>query len=491
MKSLAKQQLKSLYKSIGILRSIQRLVQWDADVMMPIGSSSLRAQHLEFLSCEIYQKLSNSRIEDLICKAENENLGKWDQANLRLIKKEYQQNKLLDKNFVAAYTKACFTCEVNWREARKNNNFQLFAKYFKEVLSLTKEKAQRKAEASDFSLYDSLLDEYDESRKSAEIDLIFNELEQFLPGFIEKVKDKQKSIVINDFDREFDIEKQKELGLFCAKAFRLDFNKARMDVSTHPFSTSFSSKDVRITSRYDKNDFLSGLFGVIHETGHALYEQNIPTEFEFQLVNNACGMTIHESQSLFYEKQIGKSKEFLKWIEPSIKKYFGEVDIDNLYNIITRVGNSRIRVDADEVTYPAHIILRYKLEKAMLNGELDVGDLPKAWDELSMKLLGFKPDSLAQGCLQDIHWAWGAIGYFPTYTLGAILASQIAKKMQNEINLAKAVLSGDFYSILEWLNNKIHCKASLESSNELIINTLGNPLDCSVYRGYLSKKYLL
>ncbi len=486
--------LKQHFKEIGLLQSISTLAQWDNDVTMPVGGASLRQEQMMFLSGKIYQKLNNPQIAELIDKSESEDLNDWQLANIRKIKKQYLHNKALDKDLVEATTKATLECELNWRESRKNNDFKLFAKYFAPVLKLVQETSKRKAELLNISAYDALLDSYDEGRKSAEIDIIFNDLENFLPNFITQVQEKQKSRKALPLNQNFAEDKQLNLGLTCVKALGFNLNNGRLDTSAHPFSCGLSPSDVRITTRYDQANFLSSLFGTLHETGHGIYEQNLPNCLSFQPVAQACGMVIHESQSLFVERHIGETKEFFNWLEPSVIKAFGnlsETAADNLYNIITGLSSSLIRVEADEVTYPAHIILRYKLEKAMLSGDLPIEDLPIAWNEELYKLLQIKSKNHSEGCLQDIHWAFGGFGYFPTYTLGAMFAAQIDNHLRKSMDVSGLIKSGNFLPIITWLNDNIHALGCKYSSDELILKSTGSPLDVNIFKNYLKNKYLV
>ncbi len=491
MKAYSK--LEEIFKRIGTLNSIQALVSWDNNVMLPKGATSSCAMQMTYLSGESYKLLNDPSLENLIEDASEENLNDWQKANLSHIKYQYLCNKVVDEKFVKEKTNLSLTSEFNWREARKNNNFKLFAQHVKPLLKLVQEEASRRGELFNLSPYDALLDGYDKGRKSEEIDVIFADLENFLPEFISQAQEKQKTRKITPLNGNFSEEKQKELGLFCMKALGFDLNRGRLDVSVHPFSTGISPNDVRITTRYDKKSFISGLYGVLHETGHALYEQNLPQDYILQPVSGHCGMTIHESQSLFVENHIGNSKEFFEWIMPEIIDKFGKhpsLTAENLYNITNKVSPSFIRVDADEVTYPAHVIMRYKLEKALLSGDLPIEELPEAWEEEIYRLLKIKPKNFTEGCLQDIHWAWGAIGYFPTYTLGAMFASQLGATMNKSINNADLVRKGDLKPIINWLKEKIHIHGSRYSSNELVINSTGEPINSDVFKTYLKKKYL-
>ena len=300
--------LEDHFKKIGTLKSIQSLVSWDNNVMLPKEGAKLCAMQMTYLSGEIYKHLSDHELSDLIAESETNALSAAQKINLQHIKYQYLCNKAVDEKLVKAKTNAALTCELNWREARKNNDFKLFSQHFKPLLELTQEEANRKGELLNLSPYDAMLDGYDRGRKSEEIDVIFTELEQFLPDFIANIQKKQRSINIIPLAGKFSQEKQKQLGIFCMKTLGFDFNRGRLDVSTHPFSTGISPDDVRITTRYDESNFISGLYGILHETGHALYEQNLPREHALQPVSEHCGMTIHESQSLFLENQIGNTR---------------------------------------------------------------------------------------------------------------------------------------------------------------------------------------
>ncbi len=489
---LAYTKLNEHFKKIGILKSIQALVSWDNNVMLPKEGAKLCSMQMTYLSSEIYKHLNDPILPDLIAESEANTLDEEQLINLRHIKYQHLCNQAVDEKLVKAKTNAVLTCELNWREARKNNDFKLFSQHFKPLLKLTQEEANRKGELLNLSPYNAMLDNYDRGRRSEEIDVIFADLEQFLPNFIADVQEKQRSRNITPLNGKFLQAKQKNLGIFCMNALGFDFNCGRLDVSTHPFSTGISPDNVRITTRYDETNFISGLYGILHETGHALYEQNLPKKHELQPVSEHCGMTIHESQSLFIENQISNSKEFFIWLIPHIINNFGEhpaLTADNLFNLTSKVSPSFIRVDADEVTYPAHIMMRYKIEKNLLSGNLPIEELPSAWDEEIYKLLQIKPKNFAEGCLQDIHWACGAIGYFPTYTLGAMFAAQISYSMEKSINKKDLIAKGDFKPIIKWLEQNIHSYGSLCTPNEIISNATGHPLRSDIFKQYLKDKY--
>lgn len=290
------------------------------------------------------------------------------------------------------------------------------------------------------------------------------------------------------------MEAQFQLARRLMQTTGFDFNHGRLDLSLHPFCGGVA-EDVRITTRYSEAEFVHGLMGVLHETGHALYERGRPPAWRYQPVGLARGMAIHESQSLLIEMQVCRGPEFLQFLAPLLREAFGDQDgalaPENLCRLYARVGPGLIRVEADEVCYPSHVILRYRLEKALIAGELALGDLPAAWNEGMRELLGLMPPSDREGCLQDIHWFVGAWGYFPTYTLGAMTAAQLydaAKRASPEI--PKAIAGGDFRPLVAWLAEHVHSQASRWSSQELIERASGRPLDPAVFKAHLERRYL-
>jgi carboxypeptidase Taq len=316
-----------------------------------------------------------------------------------------------------------------------------------------------------------------------------------LPDFLDDVLARQSALPTPQLPAgPFPVAAQRVLARRLAETVGLNFESARLDESLHPF-TGGIPEDSRITTRYDESDFTQAVMGVLHETGHAMYERARPSAWRRQPVGEARGMTIHESQSLLIEMQVCRSRGFLGWAAPIMRDAFsgkGESwKADNLYRLATRVSRGFIRVDSDEVTYPAHVILRYRLEKAMLAGELAIADLPAVWNQSMRDLLGVVPPDDRLGCLQDIHWYDGAWGYFPTYTLGAMAAAQIYNAAADSVPaIPKAIASGNFQPLMDWLGKRIHCMGSLLSTTDLIKSATGRPLDDSAFRAHLQSRYL-
>jgi len=488
-------ELETIFRRIYALRGAGAMLGWDNAAMMPANSGEPRGEQLAALAEVTHEMMTAPNLGELIAKAETESLNDWQKANLREMKRNWQHEVAVPAELVSALTKACHESELFWRTARKENDFKSFAPYQEKVLHLVRESAQAKAAALKLSPYDALLDQYDSGTMSAYIDPIFADLAAFLPGFIAQVMEKQaKEKPPLDITGTFPVAKQKALGLEFMQKLGFDFTRGRLDESTHPFCGGVPG-DIRLTTRYNEQDFLSGFFGVMHETGHALYEMGLPEAWRNQPVGEARGMAFHESQSLLTEMQLCISLDFLEYAAPLMRTAFGvsgpEWKPDNIYRQMTRVRPSLIRVDADEATYPAHVILRYRLEKDMIAGKLAVRDLPEAWNVQMQQLLGITPDSDANGCMQDIHWPDGSFGYFPTYTLGAMTAAQLfqtAKKMIPD--LTQYIRKGEFQPLYAWLKENLHKQGSKYSSPDLLKHATGKTLDAAIYKKHLETRYL-
>src|SRR5262249_55811418 len=361
--------------------------------------------------------LADPEVSDLLDRAEGErvNLDEWEAANLVEMRRQWIHATALDARLVEALSKAAVACEQVWRKARPAADFAMIKPVLAEVLRLVREAAAAKAVKLNCAPYDALLDEYEPGGSSAEIDAVFRELSTFLPEIRSRTIEKQARQPAPVLpDRPFPIKKQRTLGEQMMRALGFEFDHGRLDVSLHPFSGGVPD-DARITTRYADYDFTHSLMGVIHETGHALYERGLPPAWRHQPVGQSRGMSLHESQSLLMEMQACRSRPFIEFMLPLAREAFGSDgpawDVDNFQRLYTRVRPGYIRVDADEVTYPAHVILRYRLERALVGGDMTLDDLPAAWKAGMQELLGITPPDDRQGCLQDIHWFEGAFGY--------------------------------------------------------------------------------
>ena len=493
----AYQELESRFRRVGALEEAIGVLNWDSATMMPAGGAATRAEQLATLSLLAHQQLIAAEIDDLLDAAEGANaaLGSWEQANLREMRRRHAHATALPGDLVEAVARISAECEAVWRKARPANDFDAVRPLLEEMLRLQREVAQAKAERLGVKPFEALLDRYEPGGSVAMIDRLFGELAAFLPDLIEAIIERQVAVPPPpNPSGPFPVAAQRRAAERLMTAVGFDFAHGRLDISAHPFCSG-APDDVRITTRYDEHDFSKALMGVLHETGHALYKRNLPAHWRLQPVGAARGMAIHESQSLLLEMQVCRSLAFAKFAAPILREVFdGEGpawEPEALYRRQIRVRRSLIRVDADEVTYPAHVILRYRLEQAMLAGDLNVRDLPGAWAEEMRKLLGIAPDTDRDGCLQDIHWFDGSWGYFPTYTLGAMIAAQMFEAIRETIpDLPDLIADGEFRPLFAWLGERVHGQGSLMSTAELVESATGRPLGVASFERHLRRRYL-
>lgn len=490
-------QLEQHFKVINDLEGAKAVLHWDTAVMMPSGGEAGRTEQMATLEAIIHDHLTSLSVAHWLSEVQGEMpiLNPWQQSNVRSMERLYKHATVVDTRLVQALTRAGMACELTWREARKENDFASFAPKLTEVLRLVREIANAKSEAFHVAPYDALLDQFDPGSTVHDIDAIFSPLEAFLQDFLPQVLEHQKSLPKPiQIQGPFPIAKQKVLGLRCMELLGFNFQEGRLDESHHPFCGGVPG-DVRITTRYNEQEFLTSLMGVQHEVGHAMYENNLPLEWRNQPVGKPLGMGIHESQSLLVEMQACRSRTFLSYLLPHIKEIFAGSgpawELDNVVRLATWVEPSLIRVDADEVTYPLHVMIRYKLEKQLISGELEVKELPDAWNSLMQSMLGITPDSDANGCMQDIHWTDGSFGYFPTYTLGAIYAAQFfATALETYPTILDEIAHGKFTLLMQWLREHVHRYGSLYTTKELVIKATGRPIDVGHYQQHLQHRYL-
>ena len=489
--------LEARFRRIALLGEAGAVLHWDYAAVMPAGGADARSEQLAELKAISHGLLVSPETADLIAEAKTDagELSPWQAANLNEIDRQHRRAGALDEAFVTRLSRASSTCEQAWRKARAASDFSMVAAPLAELIGLVREEAARIGEVFGLSPYDALLDSYEPGGRAADIDPVLDDLAAFLPGFLDEVlayQAAQGPVLIPE--GPFPEETQRRLGMKFMDVLGFDFERGRLDVSHHPFCGGIPD-DVRITTRYDENDFTSALMGVLHETGHALYEQGLPKQWRLQPVGSALGMSIHESQSLLMEMQVCRSPEFLQFALPVIRETFtgkGPAwDADNILRLYHTVARSFIRVDADEVTYPLHVIVRYRLEKDIIAGKLQAADIPEAWNAAFRDLIGVDVPNDALGCLQDIHWYDGALGYFPTYTLGAMTAAQVyqAACAANPA-IPDDVAKGEFSNLLAWLRENIHANGRLLSGPDLLTKATGRPLEAAPFKAHLKARYL-
>ncbi len=493
--------LEDRFRRIQALDDTIGLLNWDSAVMMPRGAAADRGAQTAALSGLSHDLMTAPDMAVLLADVAEDRLDDWQAANLREMRRLHAHATAVPGRLVEALSLAASHCEQTWREARPASDFAAVRPKFAHLLALTREVAAAKAEALGVTSYDALLDQYEPEGRSAEIDRLFADIESFLPDLLPRVLDHQGAAP-PPLTGPFDPAVQERLGRRLMVALGFDFDHGRLDVSAHPFCGGTPS-DVRITTRYDEADFLTALMGVLHETGHGLYERGLPAAWRDQPVGRARGMSLHESQSLLVEMLASRSAEFTRFAAPLMREAFGPKGgpagggSDPAWSDAAfaaraiRVERGFIRVDADEVTYPLHVILRYRLERAMIEGTLEADDLPDAWNEGFARLMGVPVPEDRLGCLQDIHWYDGALGYFPTYTLGALTAAQLFEAALAAVpEIPEALSRGDFTPLLGWLRPNVHALASSLSTRDILIRATGRPLEVAPFRTHLERRYL-
>ncbi|MBV9117463.1 MAG: carboxypeptidase M32 [Acetobacteraceae bacterium] len=491
------ERLTARFARIGTVGEATSVLGWDAATMMPPGGAAARGDQLAVLAGLAHALLVAPEVaEDLdAAEADGADSDPWRTANLRLMRHAHARAAALPSALVEALTRASSACEKVWREARRTSDFPLVRPHLAEVVGLTRETASALAAVLGLSPYDALMDGFQSGIGAADVAPVFAEYEAFLRDALPAARERQAEAgdPVRP-DGPFPVAAQESLCRRLAERLGLDFAHSRLDRSAHPFSGG-TQTDVRITTRYDEADFTQAVLAVVHETGHALYERGLPEAHARQPVGEAAGMAAHESQSLIVEMQACRSDPFLAWLGPELHAAFGgdaaPYRPENLARLWRRVEPGFIRVEADEMTYPAHVILRFRLEQALIAGDLAVADLPAAWDAGMRDLLGIAPPDDAQGCLQDIHWYEGAFGYFPSYTLGAMAAAQLMAAARRALpGLDAALARGDMAPLLGWLRTNVHGKGSLLGFNDLLRESTGKPLDPMDFQAHLAARFL-
>ena len=488
--------LDQLGHRLESLEHAQSMLSVDEAVQMPAGGGEKRAEAMAILAGMYHELATAPHIADWIAEAETESLDAMQRAALRERKRVYTNMTCLSAEFVQMQVGAQVRSQQLWRELRPMGDWKGFLPAFEGIVTLVREEAQLRSEVLGLSPYDALIDQYDPGSRQADITPIFSALKTFLKGFIPQAMERQRAGMDKPLNAPFAIEKQKALGLAMMKAIGFDFEHGRLDISHHPFCGGVPS-DVRMTTRYETGDFLSALMGILHETGHGLYEQGLPKQWSHWPVGKARGMAMHESQSLFVEKQIARSREFWQWAMPKLLEHLGEGsiagwNIDDLMVHVHRIEPGLIRVDADEATYPLHVIMRFELEQGLVSGGLAPKDVPDAWDHKMKDYLGLSTiDNAASGPMQDVHWPSGAFGYFPSYTLGAMMAAQQWAAMERKNpGLRGDVAKGSFDAVNTWRRDNIWSKASQFSTQEILTQATGEPLQAKYFISHLKQRYL-
>jgi carboxypeptidase Taq len=491
-------ELEARFARLGAIEEAIQFLHWDAAAMMPLGGAASRAGQLSTLRVIAHEALTGPDMADLLAAADanaGNRLDQWQRANLREMRRRWRHAAAVPADLVAALSEARSGSESTWRAARPSDDFAAALPGLERVLALTREAAAAKAASLGTSPYEALLDQYEPGGSVAEIDRLFADIEKFLPALLAAALERQAARPAPpEPPAPFPLAAQRRAARMLVERIGFDFAHGRLDESAHPF-TGGTPDDVRLTTRYDAADLSKALMAALHECGHGLYKRGLPAAWRRQPVGAARGMAVHESQSLLVEMQVCRSRAFAGFAAPLLGEIFGGEAAawqpDALYHRQIRVRPGPIRVDADEVTYPAHVILRYRLERAMVAGDLAPRDLPGAFNDGLKAAIGVTPPSDRDGVLQDIHWYDGYWGYFPTYTLGAVIAAQLFAAARAALpGLDAAIDDGDFAALLDWLKRHIHEKGSLFATGELIEAATGAPLAATAFERHLRQRYL-
>jgi carboxypeptidase Taq len=489
-------QLEQEWQRVHAFRGALALLRWDAAVMMPRGSADVRGEQLAAIETEQHALLTSPKVSRLLDRAQAAagTLSPWEQANLREMRRQRDHAIATPVSLITRLARATSIAEVRWEEARRKNQFALFAPHLEEVLKLVRDKAALLGQALGLEPYDALVDEFQPGLRAADIDAIFRALSRRLPGLIHEAIEAQSGRHPLPVSGRFAPGKQKQLITEIMKAMGFPFDRGRLDESEHPFTEGVAG-DIRVTTRIDPQDPFTGLLAAMHETGHALYDVGVPREWSGQPVGRDRGIALEESQSLMIEMVICRNRAFVRYLRPLLEKHFGvsgpEWEVENLYRLLTCVRRSPIRVDADELTYPLHVMLRYDLEKQLLSGQLAIRDLPEAWNRGMQDRLEIRPATDTEGCLQDVHWAHGSFGYFPSYAIGAVIAAQLHESLRAALpEHEEQVAEGDFSGVLQWLRSHVHGLAAREPLHDLVKQATGKPLGANAFLRHLESRYL-
>ena len=490
------EKLKEELLELHHLSSAVAVLHWDMEVYMPQKGADLRAKTIAELSGLIHNKFISPQFGKLIKEAKREmekgTLSEGDSRIVNEVWREYSREKKLPLDFVKELSELESKSQTVWAQAREKSDFKMFLPYLKKMVELKRKEAQLVGYKN--SPYDALLDVFEPDAKSEEVSLVFEELKQFLVPFLVKIKKSSVKINKKILKGHFPIDKQAKLCRLVAEKMGFDFEAGRLDVSTHPFTTNFHPDDVRITTRFDEKNLFYSINITAHEAGHALYEQGILPENFGTPLGDAISYGIHESQSRMWENIIGKNRSFLKYFYPKFHKefpvHFSKMTLEKFYQAINAVSQSLIRMEADEVSYSLHVIMRFEIEKSLIEGSVEVEDLPKIWNSKIEEYFGLKVPNDALGILQDVHWSAGLFGYFPTYALGNLYAAQFYATAKEEVlNLEKEIAAGHFEHLLNWLRKNIHVHGKMFSAENLVERVTGEKLTSQYFIDYIRDKY--
>lgn len=478
------------------LNNALTLYSWDNETLAPKGAMENTAKIIGNLSEQSYQALVNDEVRALLAALkepkEFDALSSVEQSIVKKLNKNFDRLEKIPADEYRAYSELTAKAGAIWAKAKAENDFAAFSPILKEIVSYQKKFAAY-TKKPEMSLYDAMLDENEEGILTRELDIFFGKIKETVVPLLKKVVAKNDTVNKDYNFRHFPIERQKEFCRFLAEYIGFDFDRGVMSESAHPFTTNLHNHDVRITNHFHENNLESAMFSVIHEGGHALYELGVDDALTLTPVGGGTSMGVHESQSRFYENILGRSEAFWKPLFEKLQENYPEelsdVDLNTFIRGINKAEPGPIRTEADELTYPLHIIIRYEMEKMLMEDLISVDELPRVWNEKYEEYLGVTPKNDTEGVLQDVHWSGGSFGYFPSYAIGNAVAAQIYAYMHNEVNVKECLEKGNLVPIREYLREHIHCFGSTKNMNELLIAMTGEPLNAEYYTKYLTEKY--
>ncbi|MFT5470295.1 MAG: carboxypeptidase Taq [Verrucomicrobiales bacterium] len=487
----AYQKLLQRSKEVHLLETTAALVSWDTETKMPKDGIEHRSNQSAYLSGKSHQLQTAKSVGDWIeaCEGGDFDPNSAEGLNVREWRYNYDRETKLPNKLVEEFEKAKVTAHSVWAEAREKSDFALFLPHLEKVVDFTRQKAE--CFGYEDEPYDALLESYERGAKTRDIAKLFDSLQPDLVEIVGEATSQKPRVDEQLLKGTYPELKQKEFNQRVAEGIGFDFNAGRIDTAVHPFCTTLGPRDVRLTTRYDKKDFTGSLYGVLHEAGHGMYEQGLPQDS--LPTSKAVSLGIHESQSRLWENQIGRSQAFWKkWLPDAAKTFprLKNVKPKQMHLAVNRAERSFIRVEADEVTYDLHIILRFRVERAMISGEVSIADIPAFWNETYKDLFGIEVDKDSNGCLQDVHWSFGLIGYFPTYSLGNINAAQLFDRAMQNSTIRDDVEKASYASLLDWLRKKIHVHGTRYMPKELIKRATGKLPQSRYLLEHLRNRYL-
>lgn len=491
--------LREIDSELNMISHIAAVLSWDQETVPPAGAEE-RAVQMGWVETRLHEMITSDEMGSLLTSlgaseehgSGDPSLDEHSSALVRILFTEWNRQRKLDASFVREFAELTGRAHRIWAEARQADDFSQYAPTLERIVEMVREKSRRFGYVDD--PYDPLIDRFEPGTTTAEVAQLFAAMKKDLLFVLDALKDRRAADDAFLYQK-YAQDKMEQFNKEILETIGFDFNRGVIGISTHPFTTKLGADDIRLTIRYTEPNVTSSMFTAIHEGGHALYEQGSSNPVtRGSSLAGGTSLAFHESQSRLWENIIGRSKAFWIHFFPKLKTLFptqlNQIDVDSFLKGINKVEPSFIRVNADEVTYGMHIILRFELERALLTGQLAVKDLPDAWNEKMVKLLGIRPKNFREGVLQDIHWSMGELGYFPTYALGNLYGAQIFDAMSKEIDVDALIASGQMQSVKEWLNEHVYTYGSVYKPKDLLVKVTGKPLDSSYFANYLKTKYI-